>query len=276
MTLRAAALSEVEGWRRHLYLLQVQVSNLRHARRLLREACPEPVEGCARNDTRLPMQKELYFAPETIHAKAQSMLASVSEFRRRHENIRFHPNRAALLVLDMQDYFLGPDSHAFVPSAPVILPGIQSLVKVFAAYDRPVIFTRHINTPEDAGMMAKWWQSLIRPKAAGSKLASGLDVSKGRIVLKSQYDAFHGTSLEADLRAGGVGEVVITGVMTHLCCETTARSAFARGFEVFFIIDGTATYTEAFHLATLLNLSHGFAVPVLCGEILDVFKDVEI
>jgi len=37
MTLRAAALSEVEGWRRHLYLLQVQVSNLRHARRLLRE-----------------------------------------------------------------------------------------------------------------------------------------------------------------------------------------------------------------------------------------------
>ena len=221
------------------------------------------------------MQKEPYFTLETIHAKAQSMLASVSEFRRRHVDIRFHPGRAALLVLDMQDYFLRADSHAFIPSAPAILPGIQSLVKVFAAYGRPVIFTRHVNTPEDAGMMAKWWQDLIRPDAAGSKIAAGLDVSKGKIVRKSQYDAFHGTSLETDLRAGGVGEVVITGVMTHLCCETTARSAFTRGFEVFFTIDGTATYTEAFYCATLLNLSHGFAVPVLVEEILDAFCDIE-
>jgi len=222
------------------------------------------------------MQKEPYFTSETIHAKAQSMLASVSEFRLRHENIRFHPERAALLVLDMQDYFLRADSHAFIPSAPAILPGLQSLIKVFNAYERPVIYTRHVNTPEDAVLMAKWWHELVRPDAAGSKIAAGLDVSRGKIVRKSQYDAFHGTSLEADLRAGGVGEVVITGVMAHLCCETTARSAFTHGFEVFFTIDGTATYTEAFHLATLLNLSHGFAVPVLCKEIFEAFEDVEI
>jgi isochorismate hydrolase len=124
--------------------------------------------------------------------------------------------------------------------------------------------------------MAKWWHELVRPDAAGSKIAAGLDFSQGKIVRKSQYDAFHGTSLEADLRVSGVGEVVITGVMAHLCCETTARSAFTRGFEVFFTIDGTATYTEAFHLATLLNLSHGFAVPVLCEEIFEAFEDVEV
>jgi len=222
------------------------------------------------------MQKEPYFTSETIHAKAKDMLASVSEFRRRHENIRFHPGRAALLVLDMQDYFLSADSHAFIPSTPAILPGIQSLVKVFTAHERPVIYTRHVNTSEDAVLMAKWWHELVRPDAAGSKIAVGLDVSQGKIVRKSQYDAFHGTSLDADLRVRGVGEVVITGVMTHLCCETTARSAFTRGFEVFFTIDGTATYTEAFHLATLLNLSHGFAVPVLCEEIFEAFKDVGI
>jgi isochorismate hydrolase len=222
------------------------------------------------------MQKEPYFTSETIHAKAQSMLALVSEFRRRHENIRFQPERAALLVLDMQDYFLRADSHAFIPSAPAILPGIQSLIKVFTAHERPVIYTRHVNTPEDVGLMAKWWHELVRPDAAVSKIAAGLDVSQGKIARKSQYDAFFGTSLEADLRAGGVGEVVITGVMTHLCCETTARSAFIRGFEVFFTIDGTATYTEAFHLATLLNLSHGFAIPVLCEEIFEAYEDVEI
>ena len=60
---------------------------------------------------------------------------------------------------------------------------------------------------------------------------------------------------------------MIAGVLTHLCCETTARSAFVRGFKVFFTVDGTATYYEDFHRATLLNLSHGFAVPVLVDDI---------
>jgi isochorismate hydrolase len=56
--------------------------------------------------------------------------------------------------------------------------------------------------------------------------------------------------------------------MTHLCCETSARAAFVRGFEVLFPVDGTATYNQAFHRATLLNLSHGFAKVVLADEIL--------
>ncbi|PIV27689.1 MAG: isochorismatase, partial [Anaerolineae bacterium CG03_land_8_20_14_0_80_58_20] len=50
-------------------------------------------------------------------------------------------------------------------------------------------------------------------------------------------------------------------------CETTARSAFVRGFEVFFCADGTATYTKELHRSTLLNLSHGVAIPTVCAEI---------
>ena len=95
-----------------------------------------------------------------------------------------------------------------------------------------------------------------------------MDVSKGYLVEKSQYDAFYETELEEYLLEKGVGQVVIGGVMTHLCCETTARAAFIRGFDVFFLIDGTATYNEDFHRAALLNLAHGFARPVLCEEIL--------
>jgi len=67
--------------------------------------------------------------------------------------------------------------------------------------------------------------------------------------------------------------LAVTGVMTHLCCETTARSAFMRGFDVFFAIDGTATYTEALHRAALLNLAHGFTLPVLTEEILASLND---
>jgi isochorismate hydrolase len=55
--------------------------------------------------------------------------------------------------------------------------------------------------------------------------------------------------------------------MTNLCCETTVRSAFVHGFECFFTVDGTAAPSERFHVSTLLNLSYGFAVPVLVEEL---------
>jgi len=218
------------------------------------------------------VKKESYFTPATIQAKAQEILASVEAFRRGHDNVRFHPGRAALLVLDMQAYFLRDSSHAFIPSAAAIIPGIQKLIRVFCALQRPVIFTRHTNTPADAGQMAVWWKALLGPDTPESEIVPELDTTTGVVLGKHQYDAFYGTELEQMLRAGGVGEVVVTGVMTHLCCETTARSAFMRGFEVFFAIDGTATYTEAFHRAAVLNLAHGFARPVLTEEILAAFK----
>ena len=98
-------------------------------------------------------------------------------------------------------------------------------------------------------------------------LGNWLDFSNRYVLRKSQYDAFYQTALENSLQKKGVSQVVITGVMTHLCCETTARSAFVRGFEVFFIVDGTATYNEDHHMATLRNLSHGFATLMLAEEV---------
>ena len=88
----------------------------------------------------------------------------------------------------------------------------------------------------------------------------GLKVQPEEILIKSQYDAFYKSSLQEILEQEGVDQVVIGGVMTHLCCETTARSAFVRGYEVFFLVDGTATYNSQYHQATLRNLAHGVAV----------------
>lgn len=211
--------------------------------------------------------KELYFIPGSLRLKSQALLADVERLQRMHGKVRFRASNAALLVLDMQEYFLQPDSHAFVPSAPAIVEGIAQLRDAFLAAQRPVVFTRHVNTPEDAGMMSTWWRDLISSQDACSHIVKALKTSNCILLEKSQYDAFWGTSLDSILRGLGVGQVVITGVMTHLCCESTARSAFVRGFEVFFAVDGTATYTEALHRASLLTLAHGFAVPVLVDEI---------
>jgi bifunctional isochorismate lyase/aryl carrier protein len=116
--------------------------------------------------------------------------------------------------------------------------------------------------------MAKWWRDLIDPADPLSQIVQIFDTAHAWLIEKSQYDAFYETKLEDVLRGQGVEQVVICGVMTNLCCETTARSAFMRGFEVFFCVDGAATYNQDFHLATLRNLAHGFAVPTLVGEVL--------
>jgi isochorismate hydrolase len=213
------------------------------------------------------MQKERYFTPETIQTKSQELFSSVAGFRKRHADIHFRPARAALLVLDLQEYFLEEDSHAFVPSAPAILPGIQKVISAVTKSDLPVIATRHLNTLKDAGMMSKWWRDLIKLETAHSHNITIINQPNIKNITKSQYDAFLGTTLEDMLHRQGIDQVVICGVMTHLCCETTARSAFMRGFEVFFTVDGTATYNEELHRASLLTLSHGFVIPVLIDEL---------
>lgn len=178
-------------------------------------------------------------------------------------------DKPVLLVLDMQRYFLAPESHAFVPSAPAIIPNILKLIETFQDHRLPVVFSRHINTPQNAGEMSRWWRDVIAPDHPLAGLAAPFDQIAETIIEKSQYDAFYQTGLDDILQGQGITDVVITGVMTHLCCETTARSAFMCGYQVWFPVDGTATYNEAYHLGTLRNLAHGFAHIPLVGQLVE-------
>jgi isochorismate hydrolase len=211
--------------------------------------------------------KTAYYTAGNIDSKAPALLADVLS-RVRLRDIRFEPRESALLILDMQRYFSDPGSHAFIPSLPPVLEKVKEIEAGFAAAGRPIILTRHLNTDEDAGLLARWWKDLIRPGTGPGEIVAGLEGPGSLVLDKTQYDAFHGTGLEQILKERNVSQVVVTGVMTHLCCESTARSAFVRGFNVFVPMDGTATYNEDFHFGSLLNLSHGFAVPVLSGDLL--------
>lgn len=217
------------------------------------------------------MTKEPYFTAQTLDHQARQMLEEVQGLRKRHLR-RLDFKHAALLVLDMQRYFLEEAAHAYIPSAAAIIPKVKELIAAFSRKDLLIIFTRHRNTPEDVAQMAAWWRAWLTPENPLSAIIPELEIKAGTVLEKSQYDAFYQTSLEKILRARGVRQVVICGVMTHLCCETTARSAFVRGFEVFFTVDGTATYNERLHRATLLNAAHGFACPVLVAELLAALR----
>jgi isochorismate hydrolase len=123
--------------------------------------------------------------------------------------------------------------------------------------------------------MLRWWRDLILAENPSSAITPALDTHGHAALIKNQYDAFHQTQLETQLHQQNITQIVISGVMTHLCCETTARSAFMRGFDVFFMVDGTATYNENFHQATLLNLAHGFATLLLTRQVLENFPPDE-
>ncbi|MBN1695383.1 isochorismatase family protein [candidate division WOR-3 bacterium] len=210
--------------------------------------------------------KKQYFTEENIKPKAKEMFEKVKKYREYHD-IEFLPGKSALLVIDMQKYFIETASHAYVPSAEAILPGVKKLISVYSGKNLPVIFTLHSNNEENAGMMKRWWPKLIGEGTVESHLPEELELYDGIRIEKHQYDAFYDTNLEEILNKKNISQLVICGVMTNICCETTARSAFVRGFEVFFCVDGTATYSEEHHMATLTNLSYGFAIPVLLEEL---------
>lgn len=211
--------------------------------------------------------KTRYFTAENIDAKSREFLERIERFRKR-TRIAFTPERSALLILDMQRYFLEESSHAHVPSATTIVPKIARLARLFNDRGLPVISTRHVNRDDNAMMMGLWWRDVIRRENELSEIVDDLAFPFTNVIEKPQYDAFYETKLEDILREKGVSQVVVTGVMTHLCVESTARTAFIRGFEVIFPVDGTATYNEDFHISTLTNLSHGFAVPVLMDDLI--------
>jgi len=174
--------------------------------------------------------------------------------------------QTALLLIDLQEYFRGIINP--------ILDNIVRLISVTREKNIPLVFTQHGHNPRSGhGMLGQWWTDLIIEGSADARLIPELEVRKeDHIILKNTYSAFHETGLEEKLRSLKVTDLVIGGVMTNLCCETTARDAFIRNFRVFFLADGTSTISEEFHLSTLKNLGYGFATLLGCDQYIDSLR----
>lgn len=193
------------------------------------------------------------------------------------ERRRFFPldlTNSALLVIDMQDFFLDEKSHAYIPTTDLIVPNLQELIGRFRANGMPVVFSKHSHKDgEDLGMMGKWWSDPMMESDPMTKLSDKMPIEDSDLIIdKNRYSVFHGTNLANIFREKGIEKVVITGVTTHLCCESTARAAFMLDFEVYFVIDGTAAWDEEMHLASIKTCSDGFSVPVTTKEVLEALE----
>jgi bifunctional isochorismate lyase / aryl carrier protein len=212
--------------------------------------------------------KEEYFTKENIGSVSFSIIRKLGIENRITCSIK----NTALLVLDMQKYFLEKESHAYIPSSGAILGNVNELINIFSVHRQPVVYTRHIDS-EAEGLMGFWWGNLLVGKNPYSALSSDIIDTAGKIIIKNQYDAFYKTDLEEYLIHKNIKNVVICGVVTHLCCEHTARSAFIRGYNVIFPVDATATQNLAYHLSTAANLSHGYASVVLCSDVIEALNE---
>lgn len=213
---------------------------------------------------------EPFITKETLPLK-------VKEWKARLEPLRFRTrepdrNHSALLVVDMQRYFLEPGASGFTPGAPPILDNIRQLIGRFRDRGLPVIYSRHMHRDLeiDGGMMVEWWGDHIMEGTPESEIHPDIAPKPNdKVVSKHRYSAFYETDLESFLRNRSVTDLVITGVMTNLCCESTARDAFYRDFRVFFLLDATGAMSEAFHISTLINLAYGFAYIMDTEELLN-------
>ncbi|MGD9106727.1 MAG: isochorismatase family protein [Desulfobacterales bacterium] len=189
-------------------------------------------------------------------------LTQIDQYKIRHACPE--PRRCALLVIDMQQYFFS--------IATPILGNVLSIIEACRSKGVRIIFTRHghRDVSEDGGMLVEWWGDQIDHGSKDWELIEALKPSDTDIIIdKTRYSVFHGTGCHEILKSQQIDEIIIAGVMTNCCCETTARDAFVRDYRVFFVSDATATVNDELHIASLKNLAFGFAYIVsteqLCG-----------
>ncbi|RGB26031.1 Isochorismatase-like protein [Rhizophagus diaphanus] len=190
-------------------------------------------------------------------------------------SIPYNPKTAALLVIDMQEIFRN--------DATDIIPNVQSLVKSCHEKGVPVFWTQHGHrNPEfDGGALRRWWgdrlikwgsdewQILKEMQPFVSRSQTSLDTLDFIIKSKTRYDAFYKTELNSLLISLGIETLIISGVRTNLCCETTARRGFDKNYDIVFIKDATATENQKMHEATLLNMEYGWAKIVTAIDVIE-------
>jgi len=156
-----------------------------------------------------------------------------------------------------------------------ILPELKELIRVFRESKLKVIYTQHSHEDPtiDGGVLGEWWGDLIIKGTPYAEILHEIEPIEGeKIIAKNRYNAFYKTDLDEYLQKNKIRDIIISGIMTNLCCETTARDAFVRDYRVFFLSDGTATSSTVFQDATLRNMAFGFADILSCSSVIKLVK----
>ncbi|MHA6626140.1 isochorismatase family protein [Pseudonocardia sichuanensis] len=185
------------------------------------------------------------------------------------------PSRAALLVHDMQRYFLA----AYAPDAEPLaslMRNVAALVATCRERGVPVFYTAQPGRqdPRDRGLLTEFWGAGIGavidtdPRAA--EIVDELAPAPSDVQLtKWRYSAFQRSTFAEQLAARGRDHLLITGVYAHIGCQTTAVEAFMRDVRPFLVADGVADFSRRHHEQALEYVAQRCGVVTTTAAVLE-------
>mgnify|MGYP001436319763 CR=1 FL=1 len=200
------------------------------------------------------------------------------------------PRETALVVVDMQNYFMKAGFQSAAAAAGGIVANVNRLADMLRALGGTVIWIQTEAGAEDEGAGKDGWWTLREKYAPerwqkridglsnggeGHALWAEMDVRPAdEMVIKRRYSAFiHGSSnLEDVLRERGIDTILITGVATNVCCESTGRDAMMLGFRTLMVADGNATFDDDAHRASLIGFYSTFGDVQTTDEVMALLR----
>lgn len=199
--------------------------------------------------------------------------------------IALRPETTALLVIDLQNDFCAEDGFfaragQAVGPCRAAIPTIARLTEACRSRGVRIVFTRtildagedepqrHRIRPERDHAVPR--RGLCRPGSRGAEIVAELKPrAEDEVVDKRRYSAFYGTDLEQRLHALGIDTLIVSGVTTNACVDSTVRDAYFRGLDVVVVSDAVAAFEPHLHASTLENLGLLFGAVASSAEVLE-------
>ncbi len=205
-----------------------------------------------------------------------------------HQPMTLTAHKAALVVIDMQNSFCHPDGNCAKiglptePLAGVVEPCAQLLSAARAA-GIPVIHTQYVYREDyaDGGMLVKLMPALAEGKTLikgswDAEFIEPLTPLPGEYVVeKNRPSAFYATGMEPILNGLGVDTLIVCGVTTNCCVESTVRDASHRDYNTFIVSDATAEVDEERYNVALKSMDMLFGKVVTVDEVLSAWSQAK-
>ena len=224
------------------------------------------------------------------HIKPEHVQHVIKRGGRAHSVETLTGPKTALVVVDMQLYFMGEGQPSECPEAREIVPNVNSLATATRQAGGKVIWIQTHSGPQSKEFWSAYYERMtpengqkrvdgMNPGGSGFDLWPDLDVKEqDEIVPKTRYSAFipSPSKLEAVLEIHNIDTVLITGVSTCTCCESTARDAMMLNYRTMMISDGCAAPNDDLHNNTLNQFYLQFGDVQSTDEVLDLFEQTPI
>lgn len=186
-------------------------------------------------------------------------------------------HRAALLIHDMQNYFLGA-YDTFAEPVKSVIDNIAAVADLCRSLGIPVFYTAQNGDQDrrDRGLQADLWGPGMTSVAEHQSIVDALaPQAEDFVLVKHRYSAFQRSNLETLMRVRGRDQLIITGIYAHIGCMATAVEAFQRDIEPFFLADALADFSREEQDMAIKWVAGRCGVPMTCQQLEAAFKGEE-